>query len=84
MLGTPCGAGHNDSGVVEAVRRSGWLPGELNGAAKLTADKVLAIRRDTRVGKLIAYQYGISLGHVSRIRRGRKWKHLASPQATQA
>ena len=70
--------------MVAAVRKSGWQNGERNGAAKLTTEQVLAIRNDTRPVKIIAHEYDISLGHVSRIRRVRKWKHLAPSQATQA
>jgi hypothetical protein len=50
--------------------------GEENAAARLTAEEVLAIRRDTRRYKLIAYEYGISVSHVSNIRNRWKWAHL--------
>lgn len=52
------------------------MKGEENPAAKLTEEEVRAIRRDTRRAKQVAHDYGISLGHVWRIRNGVKWKHL--------
>lgn len=57
--------------------KPGWPAGEQNKAAKLTAADVMAIRHDQRQVKIIAHQYGISAGHVSRIRLMRKWRHLA-------
>lgn len=51
-------------------------PGEKNGSAKLKTADVLAIRADRRPVKVIAFQYGISIGQVSRIRLGRKWRHI--------
>lgn len=50
--------------------------GEDNAFARLTEAEVYAIRRDTRRYKQIAYEYGISVSHVSNIRNRRKWGHL--------
>lgn len=47
--------------------------GELNGSAKLTADQVEQIRKDTRSRREIAKDYGIHYSHVSSIRSGRVW-----------
>lgn len=44
--------------------------GKSNGMAKLTDDQAAAIRADTRVGRVIAAEYGVSIGHVFKIRRG--------------
>ncbi len=40
---------------------------------KITRAQALAIRRDTRVHRVIAADYGLSRSHVSRIRSGVKW-----------
>lgn len=48
--------------------------GEQNGAAKLTTVQVAAICADTRSQYVIASEYGISQGHVSNIKSGKKWK----------
>ena len=42
----------------------------------LTEEHVLSIRNDTRKLKIIASEYGISMGSVGDIRSGRTWKHL--------
>ncbi len=50
--------------------------GERHGRAKLTAEKVLAIRADLRHPKIIAAEYGLSRPYVIRLRHGEKWAHL--------
>ena len=50
--------------------------GEKNGGAKLTADKVEAIRTDKRTLREIASEHQISIKQAHRIRRGENWKHL--------
>ena len=51
-------------------------PGELNGSHKITAEPVVAIRKDTRTLKLISLDYGISKVRVSQIKRKLCWKHV--------
>lgn len=46
---------------------------ENHGRAKLTQQQVFAIRQDLRVQHMIAAEYGITQGHVSRIKRGVLW-----------
>lgn len=53
-----------------------WAKGEANISAKLTAAQVRAVRQDTRIGKLVAADYGISTSHVWRIRNRVKWQYL--------
>jgi hypothetical protein len=45
--------------------------------AKLTPEKVRAIRSDPRSERAIAAEYGISKGTVNRIRLRRAWSHVA-------
>ena len=53
-----------------------WARGEDNAAAKLTAEQVRAIRRDTRSCKVVGAEYGICEAQVSRIRRRIHWKEV--------
>lgn len=50
--------------------------GSANNRSKLTDEQVLAIRRDTRSRKIIAAEYRLEKGTVSRIRTGKSWSHL--------
>jgi hypothetical protein len=51
--------------------------GEANGQAKLTERKVIVIRASKESGSEIARRFGISPGHVDRIRNHHRWKHVA-------
>lgn len=51
------------------------LPGEMNGAAKLRAVDVLAIRNAPSASGLAA-TYGVTASMIYRIRRGEAWRHL--------
>lgn len=50
--------------------------GERAGGAKLKAQQVVAIRKDDRIGRLIAAQYGVSKSLIEAIRRRKVWRHL--------
>ena len=53
--------------------------GERQGAAKLTDDDIFEIRRLLEAditGLKIAEMFGVSSGHISRIKLGKKWQHL--------
>lgn len=47
------------------------------GTAKLTKSAVLAIRKDTRINRLIAGDYGIHHSNVSCIKARKTWKNLS-------
>jgi len=53
-----------------------FLRGEECPHAKLTAGDVRRIRSDTRPYKIIAAEFGISIGHVKSIRLRRVWRHI--------
>jgi hypothetical protein len=55
--------------------------GESHGMSKLTADVARMIYADTRNGRLIAAEFGISKTAVNSIRRGRTWAHATNHQA---
>lgn len=50
--------------------------GEAHGKSVLTAQQVLAIRRDARPARLVAPDFGISESNVYMIRGGHTWRHL--------
>jgi hypothetical protein len=55
--------------------------GEGNGQAKLTADKVKAIRAASGSQREIAAAFGVCEATVNRIKHGRTWRHLAMADA---
>lgn len=59
-----------------AKKRSADSKGEKHNQAKLTADQVAAIRKDSRQQKTIAQQYGVSQSCISRIKSNNVWSHL--------
>ena len=50
--------------------------GEKNGCCKLTEDNVRAIFHTKGTHKQIAEEYGVHNSQVSRIRNGKRWRHL--------
>ena len=50
--------------------------GANNGAAKLDEVKVRSIFRDQRTNKIIAKEYGVTVGNIALIKNGKSWKHL--------
>lgn len=63
----------------DCIRHGRRPRGTAHGRAKLTEDDVLAIRRMVREGMVrtsVGRQYGIHVGHVTKIVDGRLWGHL--------
>lgn len=59
--------------------RKGRLVGRKGAAqwnAKLTDDQVRAIRADTRIQRLVAEDYGISVNTIGKIQRRQRWTHV--------
>jgi hypothetical protein len=50
--------------------------GRYGKRSKLTVADILAIREDKRKARFIARDYGLSRGHISRIKTGEKWGHV--------
>jgi hypothetical protein len=67
--------GTNKDNVDDKMRkgRLDRRDGEHNGRAKLTATQVLRIRRDHRLHREIATQYGVTRTMISNIKRGDSW-----------
>jgi predicted XRE-type DNA-binding protein len=51
------------------------LRGEAVGNSKLTSESVKAIKESKLPQREIAAAFGISQGHVSEIKSGKKWRH---------
>lgn len=49
--------------------------------AKLNRSKVARIRRDPRMGRVIAAELGVSKGLISKVRRYEAWADIANPYA---
>ena len=50
--------------------------GEKSVKAKLTEDEVRAIRKDTRVSRLVAHDYGVTPRHIRKIKQSKTWAWL--------
>lgn len=50
--------------------------GSAHGQARLTESQVLAIRRDPRLLRVIAEEYGVSMSAIHHITSGRRWEHV--------
>ena len=51
--------------------------GERCGTAKLTLEQVNSIRKDNRLQRVIAEEYGVRQSLISRIKNGVRWQHDA-------
>jgi hypothetical protein len=49
--------------------------GERCGTAKLTLEQVNSIRKDDRLQRIIAEEYGVNPSLISRIKNGVRWQH---------
>ena len=55
---------------------SGVCKGEKNGAAKLTAEQVITIRRSAETYAVLAKAFGVSVQTICDIRKRRSWSHI--------
>lgn len=53
--------------------RNARLRGDDHGCSLLTADQVIAIRQDPRIGRIVAKDYGVSKSTIHAIRCGQNW-----------
>lgn len=68
--GTPQ-SNRDDDAALGKIQRGEQVPQSV-----LTSAQVRSIRKDTRLLREIAADYGITEGHVSEIRHRKKWAHL--------
>lgn len=69
-----------DDNLKDCSRKGRMHPGEQNGMAKLSTEQVEEIKRLLATGvarKLIAVQFEVHSGHIGKIARGQKWRHVA-------
>jgi len=52
------------------------MRGEQHGRSKLVEGQVLAIRKDERLNRVLAQEYGVSCTLISMIKRRKIWRHL--------
>lgn len=57
-------------------RMSAQIRGEGHPRHRLKESDILAIRKDRRIARLIADDYGVSIGHIYNIKDKRCWSHL--------
>jgi hypothetical protein len=71
-------AGTHDQNMQDKVDRNRTFKpkGQVNTNAKLGVEEVLSIRRDTRSGRAIAKEYGVSPATICNIRKRKSWAHL--------
>ena len=50
--------------------------GETGGGSKLTRQKILQIKADSRSQRAISMDYGVSQGLISFIKLGKRWAHV--------
>ena len=70
--------GTNADNVADRDKKGrGWdRSGSRNHNAKLTEDDVRAIRKDTRIARIIAPEYGVSARLVNDIKSRKGWPHV--------
>lgn len=68
--------GTTQDNVDDKVSKGRTYRGAAHHSAKLTEDRVLAIREDTRTGAVVAQEYGVSTSLIHQVRRRAIWKHL--------
>lgn len=78
---TNCAAGNlryatRSQNNVDKARHGTENNGERNGSAKLTEADILTIRASDGRYAVLAARFGISVHHISDIRRRRAWEHI--------
>lgn len=68
--------GTNRENQLDAVAKGRGNAGERNNKARISTADAEAIRASTEATGALAIRYGISPGHVWRIRRGERWAHV--------
>jgi hypothetical protein len=63
------------SNIHDRIKHGTSNRGERCGTAKLTLEQVRAIRKDDRLQRIIAKEYGIAESMISRIKSGVRWQH---------
>jgi hypothetical protein len=67
----------------DKIRKGRHSHGESHGCAKLTEPTIREIRSFQGSHSAAARRFGLSLSHVSAIRRGLAWRHLRDDELEQ-
>lgn len=67
--------GARKENMADAAQKGRSAKGESHGRSKLTEQQIDSIRSSALLQRQIAHEFGISQGHVSAIRGGKKWGH---------
>lgn len=70
------GSQRDNVGDMQARGRERRARGEAAGNSRLTAEQVMAIRRDPRSHREIAKAFGVGHNTVGKIKRGQMWAHI--------
>ena len=68
-------ASHKEN-MEDMVKKGRSLKGEKNKTAKLSPEKVIQIRQDTRSNPKIAVDFGVSKNAIHKIKTGKMWGHV--------
>jgi len=68
--------GTHDDNTKDAIAKGRNVKGSAVGMSKMTEEKVLSIRADSRPRAKIAQDYGISPEQVGKIQRKAQWAHI--------
>lgn len=71
--------GTHQQNMNDMTSRGRQAKGEKNASAKLTEDRVIAIRLDPRSHYSMALAEGVHKNVVAQIRRGKSWRHIPLP-----
>ena len=58
------------------MKRGSEVCGSNHGCSKLTEQKVKDIRKDTRLHRVIAKEYGVVRRTISEIKQNKTWRHV--------
>lgn len=62
--------------MIEVIYTDEYRRGEHHHKAKLTTEQVMEIRASNDKQIYLASKYGVDQAEISRIRNGRRWRHL--------
>ena len=63
------------SNIHDRIKHGTSNRGERCGTSKLTLEQVNSIRKDDRLQRIIAEEYGVKQSLISRIKNGVRWQH---------
>lgn len=74
--------GTRKDNAVDKMNKGRCLYGEKHCLVKITEEQAMSILSDPRSNYAIGKEYGISNQQVSRIKTGKRWRHLSGAEQT--